>query len=136
VGREPVIVLDTHVLIWWLSEPSSLSAKARRAIAKETAPNTIIVSAISVLEIATAARRGRLRFAVSVETWLADTRRLPELRYEPVSAEIAQLAGSFGDDMHGDPADRIIAATAILLAVPLVTADTKLRAIPKLDTVW
>jgi PIN domain nuclease of toxin-antitoxin system len=131
-----VIVLDTHVLIWWLSEPSSLSTKARRAIAKETSANTIIVSAISVLEIATAARRGRLRFAVSVETWLADTRRLPELRYEPVSAEIALLAGSFGDDMHGDPADRIIAATAILLAVPLVTADTKLRALQALDTVW
>jgi PIN domain nuclease of toxin-antitoxin system len=136
VGHEPVIVLDTHVLIWWLSEPSSLSTKARRAIAKETSANTIIVSAISVLEIATAARRGRLRFAVSVETWLADTRRLPELRYEPVSAEIALLAGSFGDDMHGDPADRIIAATAILLAVPLVTADTKLRALQALDTVW
>jgi PIN domain nuclease of toxin-antitoxin system len=136
VGHEPVIVLDTHVLIWWLSEPSSLSAKARRAVARETAANGIVVSAISVLEITTAARRGRLNFSVPVDTWLADTRRLPELRYEPVSAEIAQLAGSFGDDMNGDTADRIIAATAILLGVPLVTADTKLRAMRTLDTVW
>jgi PIN domain nuclease of toxin-antitoxin system len=131
-----VIVLDTHVLIWWLGEPSSLSAKARRSIAKEASRNGIIVSAISVLEIVTAARRGRLRLAVPVEAWLADTKLLPEFRYESVSAEIAQLAGSFGDDMHGDPADRIIAATAIVLNAPLVTADTKLRAFGMLDTLW
>jgi PIN domain nuclease of toxin-antitoxin system len=89
-----------------------------------------------VLEVVAAARRGRLGFAVPAETWLVDSRRLPELHYEPVSTEIVQLAGSFGDGMHGDPADRIIAATATLLGVPLVTADTKLRVFPTLDTVW
>lgn len=131
-----MIVLDTHVLIWWLSDTSSLSPKARRAITKESPRNGIVVSAISALEIATLVRRGRLQLAVPADTWLADARLLPELRFEPVTSEIAQLAGSFGDEMHGDPADRIIAATAIVLNAALVTADTKLRAYKALDTVW
>lgn len=131
-----MIVIDTHVLIWWLMDTSLLSSKAKRAITKEAARSGIIASAISVLEITTAARRGRLKLSVPVENWLADTRLLPELRYEPVTGEIAQLAGSFGEEMHGDPADRLIAATALVLNVPLVTADTKLRAYRTLNTVW
>ncbi len=131
-----MIVLDTHVLIWWLNGSSSLSLKARKAIAKEFPRKGIVVSAISALEIATLMRRGRLQLAMPADRWLADVQLLPELRFESVSSEIAQLAGSFGDDMHGDPADRIIAATATLLRASLVTADTKLRAYKGLETTW
>ena len=136
MGDEPLIVLDTHVLIWWLSGDASLSRAAKLAVAKAAKGNEVVASAVSVLEIVTAHRRGRLRFAAPLEQWLADARRLPELRFEPVSAEIAQLAGSFGDDMHGDPADRIIAATAITLNVLLVSADGKLRASRAVKTIW
>ena len=114
-----MIVLDTHALIWWLTGSTPLSRAAKRAVAKAT--NQVVALAISVLEIVTAHRRGRLKFTVPLEHWLADARRLPELHFEPVSAEIAQLAGSLGEDMHGDPADRIIAATAIILNASLVT---------------
>ncbi len=74
--------------------------------------------------------------AVPVDSWLADARCLPELRFEAVSVEIAQLAGGFGEEIPGDPADRIIAATATVLNAPLVTADAKLRAYKPLATVW
>ena len=89
-----------------------------------------------MLEIVTAVRRKRLQFASPVEQWLADARSLPELRFEPVSSEIAQLAGSFGAELDGDPADRIIAATAIHLGFALVTADEKLRASGSMRTIW
>jgi len=131
-----MMVLDTHVLIWWLSAPNELSAAARRALRRASPETPAVVSAISVLEITTAARRGRLEFSTPVEQWIADARSLPELRCEPVSAEIAQLAGSFGEAMHGDPADRIIAATALSLAAPLLTADGKLRSSRGLKTIW
>jgi PIN domain nuclease of toxin-antitoxin system len=52
------------------------------------------------------------------------------------SAEIAALAGSFDDTVLGDPADRIIAATALSLGAELVSADRRLRAMPKLAVVW
>lgn len=131
-----MIALDTHALIWWVTGAASLSRVAKQTIAKAVKDGQVIVSAISVLEIVTAVRRSRLQFTNPVDQWLTDTRRLPELRFEPVSAEIAQLAGSFGEEMHGDPADRIIAATAIHCGCSLVTADEKLRAVRALKTVW
>jgi PIN domain nuclease of toxin-antitoxin system len=136
MGRERVIVLDTHALIWWLCSPANLSARAKRAINAAGKDNAILVSAISVLEIVTLVRRGRLQFSVPVDAWLADVRMVPELRIVPVTADIAQLAGGFGEDMPGDPADRIIAATAMTVSAPLATADTRLRARTGLDTVW
>lgn len=131
-----MIVLDTHALVWWLSGDRRLSARARRAILREIKADGIAASAISVMEIATAVRRGRLVLRVSFEQWLADLRSLPELHIEPVSADIAALAGTFDGEMHGDPADRLIAATARVLGARLVTADDRLRALPDIACVW
>lgn len=131
-----MILLDTHALVWWLTDGARVSRAAKLAITKAAKEKAVAVSAISVLEIVTAVRRGRLQFSMPVDQWLADARRLPELRFEPVSADIAQLAGGFGEEMHGDPADRIIAATALHLGCPLVTADEKLRAHPAIKTLW
>lgn len=136
MGNEPVIVLDTHVLVWWLSGEPMLSTVANQAIAEAATAERVFASAVSVLEISTAVRRGRLQLSVPLAQWLADARLLPELRFEPVSVEIAQLAGGFGEEMDGDPADRLIAATAIVLGAPLATADEKLRGCGVVQTVW
>ena len=131
-----MIVLDTHVLVWWLSGAPMLSSAASQAIADAGAAKRVFVSIISVLELSTAVRRGRLQLSVPLAQWLADARLLPELRFEPVSVEIAHLAGSFGDEIHGDPADRLITATAVVLGAPLVTADEKLRGSSLVKSVW
>lgn len=131
-----MIVLDTHALVWWAVGDRRLSARALRAIRAAAKAGAVFASAISVLEIATAVRRGRLMISVPFEQWLADLRALPELRFEPVSAEIAALAASFDGTMHGDPADRIIAATARMLGARLVTADERLRGLPDVAAVW
>lgn len=131
-----MIVLDTHVLVWWLTQAPELSTVAKRAIRKHTTIGEIVASTISVLEIATAVRRGRLQFNVPLDQWLADARSIPELRLEPVSTDIAAVAGSLSEPMHGDPADRIIAATATTLGAALVTADDRLRTLPGLRTIW
>ena len=136
MGHEPVVVLDTHVLIWWLTCPEKLTPAAAELIRAVSEERALVVSAISVLEIVTAARRGRLKFSTAVDEWLEDVFKLPEVRFEPISAEIALLAGSFGDEIHGDPADRLIAATAISRNGILVTADQKLRESGLVRTVW
>ncbi len=131
-----MIVLDTHALVWWVSGSGRLSARAKRALNEALREGPAFASTISVLEIATAVRRGRLVLASPLGEWLADLRTLPELRFEPVSVEIAELAGSFGDSTPGDPADRVIVATARTLGAKLVTADEALRASPQVPAVW
>lgn len=136
MGDAALIVIDTHVLLWWLSQPERLSAAARELLDQTSPDRPAVVSAISVLEIVTAVRRERLRLNMPVDQWLADVRRLPELTVQPVSADITEQAGRYGDDMHGDPADRLIAATAQVLGLRLISADEKLRAHPQVRAIW
>ena len=131
-----MIVLDTHALVWWVTGAPGLSARARRAIQAAVRRAPAVASAISVVEIATAVRRGRLRFGVSLDQWLGDLRILPDLRLEPVTADIAHLAGALEPSLPGDPADRIIVATAIELRAKLVTADDRLWQSHQVETVW
>ena len=131
-----MIVLDTHALIWWVNGSPALKARARREIRVAAAKGPVHASTISAFEIRTAVRRGRLDLSLPIEQWFADLAAFPELRFQPVTAEIALLAGSFGKDVPGDPADRLIAATALVLKAKLITADARLHAFPQLQTVW
>ena len=131
-----MIVIDTHVLVWWLTRAPGLSRKAERTLAAHGDPGQIVVSAISLLEIATAVRRGRLELTIPLDQWLADMNSLPEIRVESVSADIAVLAGGLAEPIHADPADRLIVATASTLGVPLVTGDKKLQAYKGVKTIW
>jgi PIN domain nuclease of toxin-antitoxin system len=132
-----MIILDTHVLVWWVDgDTKKLSRKARQALEQHSKRNELLVASISVFEITTLERRGRLRFKISASEWLAQVRRLPEYRIEPLTDDIAERAGQFGDTFPGDRADRMIAATALLRGVPLVTQDEELRKIEHLKTIW
>ena len=137
VGEPPVILLDTHILVWWVDDDKRrFSRKARRALEQYGKRKELLVSSISFFEIATLERRGRLRLKIPIAEWLANVRRLPEYRLEPLTDDIAERAAQFGDAFPGDPADRLIAATALVRAVPLVTFDEKLRETEYLPTIW
>ena len=133
---QSVIVLDTHVLVWWAGdERKRLSRKAVRALQQHGKRNELLVSSISFFEIVTLERRGRLRFGMPVTEWLANVRRLPEYRLEPLTDDIAERAGQFGDAFPGDPAE-LIAATALVRNAPLVTHDDRLREFQSLQIIW
>ena len=129
-------VLDTHALIWWVSGSARFSARARREVEKALRSGPVAASAISLFEIATAVRRGRLDLGLPAADWLTELRRIAELRIEPVDTRIAHAAGSLADSIPGDPADRIIVATAVALEARLVTADAKLRKSPHVESIW
>ncbi|TLY80368.1 MAG: type II toxin-antitoxin system VapC family toxin, partial [Gammaproteobacteria bacterium] len=78
MGGQSVIVLDTHALVWWVDDASKLSRKARQALRVHARRRELIVSAITVFEIVTLERRGRLQFKRPLREWLADLRKLPE----------------------------------------------------------
>jgi PIN domain nuclease of toxin-antitoxin system len=137
LGERIVIVLDTHALIWWVSEPAKVPSKARRVLdAAVKAGQPISVSAISVWEIAMLVSRNRLTLTIDVAVWVAKVEALPFLSFVPVDNRIAARAVHLEDLASRDPADRMIAATALGLGATLVTADAHLRAYRALKTLW
>ncbi len=119
-----MILLDTHALVWLDAGDKRLGKKAHRAVDRALADGELAVSAIGFWEVAMLIRRGRISLAIPVAAWRADLLRagLVEL---PLTGEIGILAASL-DDLPGDPADRMIAATASTHGGTLLTADRPL----------
>ncbi len=129
-----MILLDTHAWIWWVSAPEHLSSRASEAI---DAAVSIGVSPISAWEIATKAARGRLELDRPVDVWVTQALARPRVEVVALSPAIAVSAGLLGGaGFHGDPADRILVASARSQRCPLVTKDTRIRAWPDVETLW
>ncbi len=129
-----MIVLDTHVWLWWLAQPDKLSRGARRAIDEA---ETIAISTISVWEVATLVRRRRIALDRDVGTWVRQALAPPRVTAAPPSADVAVAAGLLdGDSFPGDPADRLIYGTAQASRARLVTRDEALRRFDAHGTVW
>lgn len=131
-----MIVIDTHVWLWWVSDPSQLSGLARSAIDAAAQRHELFVSTISAWEVAMLAEKGRLRLTLDVRDWIARSEALPFLTFVPLTNAIAIEAVRLPGFPHADPADRIIAATASSLGAELVTKDEKLRGYSLLRTIW
>ena len=129
-----MILLDTHVWIWWAAEtPRRLSARARRAISESP---SIAVSAISPWEVAMLVAKGRLELDRDVLVWIRQALALPRVTLVPLTPEIAVRSTRLGAGFPGDPADRILVATARELGASLATKDAILRNAEGVRTVW
>lgn len=128
-------VLDTQVLIYDALEPKRLSRRARAALDEGADARALACSDISLWEIALLAARGRIDAGPDIAAFIESALQQRLVRILPITPAIATLAQS---DLfsHGDPADRIIGATALNHGAPLVTADGELRRIARLRTIW
>ena len=132
-----MVVMDTHTLIWFVSNPEELSEKVRKVIDKEIKKNSeILVSSISVWEIYMLIKKGRLKLTMEVDNWLDRIEKLPFLRFIPVDNRIAARSVMLPSLSHEDPADRIIIATSLQYAAPLLTRDKRILNYPKVQAVW
>lgn len=136
MGSGPVIVLDTHALVWWVGQDETLTKKAKAAIERELDGGHIIVSAISAWEIAMLVEREKLVLSMDVGSWLATVAEIEAVHFLPVDIDIATKSVALPGEFHKDPADRMIVATARKLAAPLVTKDEKIRACKHVKTIW
>jgi len=116
------IVLDSHIIHWWSAEPDRVSAAASRAI---TETDELAVADISWFELAWLARHERIVVAIPIAAWLQQL--AGQVRTIPVSPAIAATAVGLPSSFPGDPADRLIYATAIENGWRLVTKDRRLR---------
>ncbi len=132
-----MIVIDTHILIWWVSGSSSLSDVAEKTI-KTTLDSggEVIISSISAWEIAMLIEKGRLVLNMDIERWLDEVSQIDGVRFMPVNNEVGIKSTMLPGTFHKDPADRMIVATARKLAVPLVTADEKIMNYEHVETIF
>lgn len=128
-----LVVLDTHAVQWLAAEPHRLS---RPAMAAVSAADSLAVSAISWYELAWLAHRGKISAVVPIRSWLEDLAR--DIRTIGVTPAIADTAAQLPSSFPGDPADRLIFATAIEHGARLITKDRRLRdhRHPRPVTIW
>jgi PIN domain nuclease of toxin-antitoxin system len=131
------IICDTHIPLFWANAPSRLSSRAAAALEKGRQDGQLAIADISLWELALLHERGRLLLPEDVSAVEYVSRLLQALRLQvlPISADTADLSRS-SLFQHGDPADRLIAATALHGCWPLITADEKSRALPGLHCIW
>lgn len=116
------LLLDTHVLHWWSAEPDRLSTRATRAIERA---DVLAVSGITWFELSWLAKNERITVATPVRSWLE--RLSAQVRTIGITAAIADAATSLPTSFPGDPADRLIYATAVEHGLKLVTKDDRLH---------
>jgi PIN domain nuclease of toxin-antitoxin system len=128
-----MIVLDTHVWVWWVNQSSQLTPELQRTIRNHQATG-LGLSVISCWEVAKLVELGRLQLTLPTLDWLNQA-----LAYQgvqlldltvPILVESTQLPGAF----HRDPADQMIVATARVYGVPLLTGDSKILNYPHVLT--
>lgn len=127
------VLLDTHVAHWWSAEPQRVSAPARKALEEA---DELVVSAISWYELAWLAKHERITVTIPIRSWLQGL--AAQLRTIGVTPAIADTAVALPSSFPGDPADRLIYATAIEHGLGLVTKDGDIRDHdhPRSLTIW
>ncbi|MCK6530042.1 type II toxin-antitoxin system VapC family toxin [Myxococcota bacterium] len=110
-----------------------MPARTRRAIDRH---REVLVSAISWREVAMLVAKGRLGLNQDVLDWIETALALPEVVLQPLTPRIVVLSTSLPGTFHGDPADRIVVATAVELDVALVTRDASIQNYGHVRTVW
>ena len=127
-SRALTLLLDTHVLLWWLLDRGDLSPRQVQTLAHEEASGAALaISAMTLWEIAKLVERGRVDLQQSPDAFMDELERSPRLAILPITPRIALESTRLGPAFHRDPADQLIVATARVHGLGLVTADERIR---------
>lgn len=125
--QSDLLLLDTHCWLWaQLGLIQRLSRAALQAIRSSESEGNLRISVISIWELAMLEKRGRVALPMNVRTWVDQALSKPGIAVTPLTPEIMIESVHLPGDVHGDPADRMLAATARVLGATLVTKDDQL----------
>ena len=129
------LLMDTHTWIWWNAKPSALSDRALKVIG-DARYDEILLSAISIWELAKLLEKKRLTLACDGWGWIRAALEMPRLRVVELTPEISWSSTQLPRPFHDDPADQIIVATARIENATLLTCDRLLREYPHVRSDW
>jgi PIN domain nuclease of toxin-antitoxin system len=124
-------LLDTNAWLRWFHRPHELSRASREILNNQ---EVVGLSPMSIVEVAQKHHKGKLVLPLPLDAWVEESIPRGRVRLIPISSAIALAAYQWPGDFHGDPADRIIAATACAHRLTLITSDEKLLDRPDLTT--
>ena len=130
-----MIILDTHVWLWWSMDSPRLREAHRRAIS-ENQDDGIGICSFSCWEISKLFERGKLELSLDLVDWFEKALDQPGVILLDMTPQIAIESNRLPGNFHRDPADQIIVATARIYQCPLATIDTRIRSYPYVDTVY
>jgi PIN domain nuclease of toxin-antitoxin system len=124
-----VILLDTHVWVWWVSEPGRLRPRHRELL--DSGPDRVFgISVISCWEVAKLVEHGRLKLDRTVGLWIERALAQPGASLLHLHPQIAVESTQLPQPFHRDPADQLLVATARVLHCPIMTEDSKIAVYP------
>ena len=121
------VLLDTHVWIWWVMGQDSLTGAERKALGTAAGSGQLALSAISLWEAQMLHARGRLQLEMPFEAWLVQAAAADVVQVIPLDVTVILALNKLPGSFHGDPADRIIVATARARDLLLATKDREIR---------
>lgn len=129
------VLLDTHVWIGWLLPQAAISPRERKALDLAAERGEVRISAISLWEAQMLHAKGRLELPVPLPAWLQAAASPDVATVIPLDLDVIVALDALPPSFHGDPADRLIVATARTHALPLATRDARIRQ-SRLVKVW
>jgi PIN domain nuclease of toxin-antitoxin system len=127
IGDRAPLLLDTHCWIWLqFGTANRLTEPVRLAVEQAGAAGALLISVMSVWEVAMLESKGRLELHSPVDAWIQNALATPGLSMAPLTPEIAIESCNLPPPFHGDPTDRIIVATARKMGATLLTRDRKI----------
>jgi PIN domain nuclease of toxin-antitoxin system len=121
------VLLDTHVWVWWLTPDSPLSIAERSALDAKAGRGELFLAAVSLWEVQMLAAKRRLLLPLRFSDWLTQAADERMISVIPLDVDVILALDALPKSFHGDPADRLIVATARARKLPLATRDVSIR---------
>ena len=131
-----VVVLDTHPWLLWLHDPNQLPQGARRLLRSASEDNKLLVSAISMWEVALKVRSGKLSLRMELDTWFSHARSYPGVQVISITPDDAIESTRLPGDFGGDPVDRLIVAVARRHGAHLISKDQRILDYAHVQSAW